>query len=151
MTNEEIAALKAAEEQREAKEQEAFSDFYVLAFMPNPTRRNVKIWVRDVVTYMKREKFVALIESILGYRTSRIVDTYCTTYGLMYLIDKKNNTVTQIQPTAIENNRNFGKQAIDKFEKETRENKEASIDNSDYQKSVDGLTGEFIRKFSGIK
>lgn len=129
---------------------ESLSSFYFLAFRTNPVRQSVKIWIDDgsISFYMKYDKFFKIISELCNDIMRKRVQSYCSTYGEMYLIDRDKQTITQLNPKSEIKNltaKEIKERSIAKDIKLEKDNNSRL-----FEQSQDSLVNLFSEKFSLI-
>ena len=84
--------------QIEQQQIENLNMFMFIVFVPNPARRNVRMWIDgdNNETVMNIDKFIETISNTCGSAIANKLDNACHEYGIPFIFDRSNGSLKQL-------------------------------------------------------
>lgn len=82
----------------EHQSEEKLNQFIFLIFVPNPTTKQVHVWIDggDFETFMHVDKFLDIVQKTCGFKERCKIEVACSEYGTPYLYDRDKAHLEQL-------------------------------------------------------
>lgn len=95
---EEINKPKSTFAEIEQQSEEKLNQFIFLIFVPNPTTKQVHVWIDggDFETFIHVDRFLDIVQKSCGFKERCKLEVACSDYGTPYLYDRAKSHLEQL-------------------------------------------------------